>query len=173
MSAMTTRRPAAESTEQPRSTRKVLYPYLNFLLRFVGYIVPVLPSQELADVVMRRFGPAAPPLEVRAKQVGEALAKAAELLDELQAEVKLRAVIIKQLEEQTVEAGRRSEDAVLRAALNEEQAKAVDTYLDRALQARLRELEKNARRREVMLGTVVALIVGIATIFISHYLFDF
>ncbi len=130
-------------------------------------------SAEMANLLRKRFGPSGATLEERAQEVSEALSNAAELLDELQAEVRLRSVIIKQLGEQTAEAERRSEDAVRRAALDEEEAKAVDAYLDRTLQTRLRELEKKAKRREIVLGTVVALAVGVGSILISHYLFGF
>ncbi|MFF4960240.1 hypothetical protein ACFY2Z_24820 [Streptomyces sp. NPDC001222] len=142
-------------------------------LKWTRFFLPLPYADQLTDGLLKRFGPAGAPLEVRAQQVSEALADAAELLDELQAEVKLRSVIIQKLAEQTADAERRSEDAVRRAALDEEEAKAVDAYLDRALRTRLEELERNARRREIVLGTVVALVVGVASILVSHYLLGF
>jgi polyhydroxyalkanoate synthesis regulator phasin len=113
------------------------------------------------------------PLAERAQEVTDALTKAGELLEELQTEVKARSVIIDGLASQTKEAEQRAEDAVRRAALNEEQAKAVDAYLDRALKNRLTELERTAGRREWVIGTVVCLIVGIASILFAHFLFGF
>jgi putative transposase len=41
------------------------------------------------------------------------------------------------------------------------------------LEARLGALERQARRREWMLATVVALIIGVAAILVSHYLVGF
>lgn len=119
------------------------------------------------------FGRDNAPLAERAQGVTDALTKAGELLEELQTEVKARSAIIDGLASQTKEAEQRAEDAVRRAALNEEQAKAVDAYLDRALKNRLTELDRTASRREWVIGTVVCLIVGIASILIAHFLFGF
>ena len=142
-------------------------------LRATGYVAPVPYGDQLADVLLKRFGPAGAPIEVRAQQVRDALVSASELLDELQAEVKLRSVIIEKLGEQRVEAEQRTADALLRASMSEEEARAVDSLVDRVLQTRLKELERNARRREWTIGTAVALVVGVASILASHFAFGF
>jgi methyl-accepting chemotaxis protein len=113
------------------------------------------------------------PLVERARQVTDALTKASELVDELKAEVEARSAIIQSLASQTKEAEQRTEDAIRRAHLTEEEARAVDSYLDRTVANRLAEFEKRAKKREWALATIVALIVGVASILIAHFLFRF
>src|SRR5262245_11483618 len=109
----------------------------------------------LVELVFRGlFAPQPEPLAVRAQEVSDVLTKAGALMGELQAEVQARMDLMNSLTAQTEEAERRSGEAILRAGLNEEQAKAVDSQLDRALQARLSALEQKARRREWGLATV-------------------
>jgi VIT1/CCC1 family predicted Fe2+/Mn2+ transporter len=116
-------------------------------------------------------------LAARAGEVSDALAKARALMEEMQAEVQARMDLIDSLAAETQEAERRSAEATLRAGLNEEQAKAVDFQLDRALQARLGTLERKAQRREWGLATagglIVGLVVGVGSILLVHYLFGF
>lgn len=131
----------------------------------------------LVELILKRFGQPPGPLEVRAQEVSDALARARALMEELQAEVQARTDLMNALAAQIQEAERRSEEAILRAGLNEEQAKAVDTQLNRALQARLSTLERKARRREWGLamigGLIVGLVVGVGSILIVHFVFGF
>lgn len=117
------------------------------------------------------------PLAERAQEVSDALTRASALVEELQAEVLARTAIIESLTSQTREANERAEAAKLRAGLSEEESKAVDDYLDRALVNRLAELEKSAKKREWSLGTIVALlvglVVGVGSILIVHFLLGF
>ena len=66
-----------------------------------------------------------------------------------------------------------AEHAAQLARMNEEQAAAVNAFLDRLLETRLGALERQARRREWILATVVALIIGVSAILVSHYLVGF
>jgi F0F1-type ATP synthase assembly protein I len=117
------------------------------------------------------------PIDVRAREVGFALQRARDLLDELQSEVAARAAIIEGLAAQTQQAEQRATDASARAGLSEKESEAVDALLVSALKTRLAELERSARRREWGLATIVALIigliVGVASILISHFAFGF
>lgn len=109
----------------------------------------------------------------RTAGVTDTRADADRLLAELQAEVKARSTILEHLTARIEEAEQRAEDAGRRAALNEEQAQAVDTYLNRTLENRLTRLERSARRREWLIGTVIALIVGIAAILVTRFAYGF
>jgi hypothetical protein len=117
------------------------------------------------------------PLDVRAREVGLALQRARDLLGELQAEVTARIAIVESLAGQIKQAEQQAAEASARAGLSEKEAEAIDAFLVSALKTRLAELERSARRREWMLATAVAtiigLIVGIASILISHSAFGF
>ncbi|MBS2548796.1 hypothetical protein KGQ19_18175 [Catenulispora sp. NL8] len=145
-------------------------PYLSILEAVLGW-TPAGPL--FANRLRELTKPPKDPLAERAKAVTAALTLSAELLEDLQAEVKAKIALIDGLEARTLVAEGRASDAEIRAALNEEQAKAVDSYLDRAVKHRIGELERSARRREWGLATVVALAVGVASILLSHYLFSF
>jgi len=113
------------------------------------------------------------PLSDRAREVAEALDKAGRMVQELEAEVRARTEIIEALAAETKDAEQRADQAVERAAMSEKAAKAVDAFLDRALENRIGSFEQSARRREWGLATVVAFIVGIICILVSHYGFGF
>jgi len=81
--------------------------------------------------------------------------------------------VVEALADQADAARERAQQAAQLARLNEEQAAAVNAFLDRLLEARLGTLERQARRREWMLATIVALIIGVAAILVSHYLVGF
>jgi hypothetical protein len=142
---------------------------LNWALRFVLGA----PGGLVSDYLMKQLGPPPAPLAVRAQEVSNALSKAGELLDELQADVLARTALIDSLAAKTQDAERRADEALTRADLSESEAKAVDAFLDRALKLRLAEVERNARRREWGIGTLVALIVGVGSILIAHFAFGF
>jgi hypothetical protein len=111
-------------------------------------------TDALAELIAKRFGPPPAPLAVRAQEVSDALTKAGALMEELRTEVDARTALIDSLAARTQDAERRSADALLRADLNEEQAKAVDAYLDKALQVQLGAVERKAKRREWGLATL-------------------
>lgn len=131
----------------------------------------------LIDVLVRLQDPAKPSLAEQAEIVNEALNKARQLFEDLEAEVQARSAIVEHLATEARQAEVRAEEASNRAALNEQEAKAVDQWLDRALQQRLGNLESRARRREWLLATIVASIIGLAVgigaILIAHFLLGF
>jgi predicted nucleic acid-binding Zn-ribbon protein len=150
------------------------------VLRTLHVTVPGPIGMDIAVAdLLRLFRPDAEhdPLDVRAREVGEALQRARDLLDELQSEVTARAAIIESLATQTVQAEQRAAEASERAGLSEKASEAVDALLVSAMKTRLGELERTARRREWGLATIVALIigliVGVASILISHFAFGF
>jgi hypothetical protein len=49
----------------------------------------------------------------------------------------------------------------------------MNTYFDDALKRRLEHLERSARGREWLIGTVVALLVGIGAILLARYALGF
>lgn len=120
---------------------------------------------------------ATPSLTERANLVSEALRNVRQLFADLEAEVQARSAVVERLTGEAYQAEVRAEEAMKRAALNEEQAKAVDAWLDRALQSRLGEMERASRRREWLLGTIVTsiigLAVGVAAILIAHFWLGF
>jgi hypothetical protein len=113
------------------------------------------------------------PLEQRAALVADTAAYAVRLLDSLQKEIAARSAVVEALAGEADAAQQRAQHAAQLARLNEEQAAAVNAFLDRLLEARIGALERQARRREWMLATVVALIIGVAAILVSHYLIGF
>jgi hypothetical protein len=76
------------------------------------------------------------------QEASDALAKAGALFAELQAEVKARRALMESLAAKIQDAERRADEALHRADLNEEQAKSVDAYLDRALKVPLDTVER-------------------------------
>lgn len=113
------------------------------------------------------------PLAERAQEVSDALLRVGALIAELQAEVEARMILIDSLAARAKDAEYRADEALHRANLSEEEAKAVDAYLNRALTVQLGEVERKSRRREWGLATLGALIIGVIAILISHFLFGF
>jgi VIT1/CCC1 family predicted Fe2+/Mn2+ transporter len=146
--------------------------YASLMAFIFGEVV-----ESLMELILKRFGPPPPPLAVRAQEVSDALTKARALMQELQAEVEARTALMDSLAAETQEAEHRSAEAILRAGISEEEAKAVDSQLDRAIQARLSTLERKARRREWGLATagglIVGLVVGVGSILLVHVFFGF
>jgi len=113
------------------------------------------------------------PLEQRAALVADTATYAVRLLDSLQKEIAARSAVVQALAGEIEEAQTQAEHAAQLARLNDEQAEAVNAFLDRLLAARLGTMERHARHREWVLATVVALIIGVASILVSHYLVGF
>jgi hypothetical protein len=155
-----------------------LRPYLYFILRLANAIVTAVTlgagSTPFIDGYIKKwFGPPPAPLAVRAQEVSDSLIRTGELIDELQAEVKARMTLIEGLASQARDAEQRAADALSRANLSEEQAKAVDAFLDRAVKLQIDESEGRSRRREWGLATFGGLVIGVAAIAIAHFLLGF
>jgi hypothetical protein len=97
-------------------------------------------------------------------------------LAQLQAELVTRTNRLQLLADDVARHEERATQAEIRARLGEEQAHAVDALLTRALGAQaeqfegtIDQLEKHARRREWVIGTLVALVVGVVSILVSHF----
>jgi hypothetical protein len=136
-------------------------------------IVPIGAATAIDDYIKEWLGPPPAPLVVRAQEVSDALIRVAELVDELQAEVNARMALIESLTSKAQHAEQRADDALRRASLNEEEAKAIDTYLDRAVKVQISESERRSRRREWGLATLGGLVIGAGAIVIVHFLFGF
>jgi hypothetical protein len=113
------------------------------------------------------------PLEQRAALVADTATYAVRLLDSLQKEIAARSAVVQALAGEIEAAQTQAEHAAQLARLNDEQAEAVNAFLDRLLAAGLGTMERHARHREWVLATVVALIIGVASILVSHYLVGF
>lgn len=113
------------------------------------------------------------PLEQRAALVADTVTYAVRLLDSLQKEIAARSALVQALAGKVEAAQTQAEHAAQLARLNEEQAAAVNAYLDRLLADRLGTMERHSRRREWVLATGVALIMGVASILVSHFLVGF
>lgn len=113
------------------------------------------------------------PLEQRAALVAETVTYAGRLLDSLQREIAARSAIVQALADEVEASKTEAEHAAQLAQLNDQQARAVNAYLDRLLAARLDTMERHARRREWTLATIVALAVGVASILAAHFLVGF
>lgn len=113
------------------------------------------------------------PLERRAALVADTVTYAVRLLDSLQKEIAARSALVQALAGEVEAAQTQAEHAAQLARLNEEQAAAVNAYLDRLLADRLGAMERHARRREWVLATGVALVIGVASILASHFLIGF
>jgi DNA-binding ferritin-like protein len=109
----------------------------------------------------------------RARQAAEALQRAMTLFAELQAEMDTRAALLEQAKQQMAETRQQTEDLQRLAAADPELLRVADERWDRAVARRFSEFERGARQREWMIGTVVAVVVGIVAILLSHYLFGF
>jgi len=150
-----------------------LRPYLYVVLRTWSFLLrtffPVVSFPGIDDYIKKRFGPPPAPLAVRAQEVSDALIRTGQLIDELQAEVKARMALIENLARQVQDADKRADEALRRAKLSEEDAKAVDAYLNRAVS----EAEARSRRREWGLATFAGLLIGVGAIVIARFLFGF
>jgi hypothetical protein len=93
------------------------------------------------------------PLEQRAALVADTVTYAVRLLDSLQKEIAARSALVQALAGEVEAAQTQAEHAAQLARLNEEQAAAVNAYLDRLLADRLGTMERHSRRREWVLAT--------------------
>jgi hypothetical protein len=116
---------------------------------------------------------ASPALPDRAKRAAEALEEATLLFDALRTELDTRAAMLDDAKKQLAETTRRTDDLQRLAREDPEIIRMVDTRWDEALDRRFRVLERGALLRELLLGTVGAVVFGLIAILLSHYFFGF
>lgn len=59
------------------------------------------------------------------------------------------------------------------AKVDAKTSRVLNRYFDEALERRLGLLEQSARRREWLIGTIVAVAVGVIAILFAHFVFGF
>lgn len=138
----------------------------SFALFIIGR---VWPSPRLAKPVALH----ADPLSERAGRATRALSEATKLVHELAQELTARSALLEDLKKQYDEASQHVEDMEALAKVDERTTRILNQYFDEALKSRLEELEQAARRREWLIGTLVAFSVAIIAIPIAHFLFGF
>jgi hypothetical protein len=109
----------------------------------------------------------------RAKRAAQVLQQAVTLFGELQAELDTRAALLTHAKQQLAETTQQAADMQRLAAEDPEILCIVNEGWDRALERRFGTFERGARRREWLIGTVVAIAVGVIAILLSHFLFGF
>jgi len=124
----------------------------------------------------------------RVNAMAALLEQSASVLTELQAEFAARTASLKLLAAQIQEQEGKAAEASALASLKDEQAQAVNRYLTAFTENRIaaletslvrvtggyvEDLEKSARHREWVIGTVVAVVVGVASILTTHFVFGF
>jgi hypothetical protein len=57
--------------------------------------------------------------------------------------------------------------------VDEETTRVLNKYFDEALKSRLEALERGARGREWLIGTVVAVVAGVVAILVAHFALGF
>lgn len=159
----------SNGNHEPPGWKAALEPYATLLANLLDSMFGL----PLGGPIKHWLGPPPAPLAERAQEVSDALIKVGALIAELQAEVAARTALIESLATKAQDAEHRADEALRRADLSEEEAKAVDAYLSKALTVQLSEVERKSRRREWGLATLGALIIGVIAILISHFLFGF
>jgi hypothetical protein len=109
----------------------------------------------------------------RAKHAAQVLQEATTLVEELQAELTARTALLEDVRRQVAETTERAADMARLSAVDEETTRVLNKYFDEALKHRLGELEHSARGREWLIGTVVAVAIGILAILFSHFVLGF
>jgi hypothetical protein len=112
-------------------------------------------------------------LPERTKVAARKLREATTVVEELQSELDARIALLEGIRFQVAEATERAADMEKLSYIDDETTRALNKYFDVALKDRLEALEQGARRREWLIGTVVAVAAGIITILVSHFLFGF
>jgi hypothetical protein len=108
-------------------------------------------------------------LPERASRAAQVLQEAITLVTELQDELNARTALLDDVKRQVAETTERAADIEKLSHVDEETTLILNKYFDEALKGRLETLERSARGREWLIGTVVALIVGVGAILVSHY----
>jgi hypothetical protein len=112
-------------------------------------------------------------LPERAEHAAEVLQEATTLVQDLQAELAARTALLEEVKRRAAETSRRVEDLERLSHVDDETTRAFNNLLDEALKRRLEDLERGARQREWFIGTVVAVVVGVVAILVSHFVLGF
>jgi hypothetical protein len=112
-------------------------------------------------------------LPERAKQATDVLREATTLVKELQDELTARTALLEDVQRQVEEGRLKVDDLEKLSQVDDQTARAVKTLVDETLKRRLDELERTARQREWIIGTVVAVSAGIIAILFSHFVLGF
>lgn len=112
-------------------------------------------------------------LPERAKHATEVLREAATLVKELQDELTARTGLLEEIQRQVEEGRLKVDDLEKLSQVDDPTARAIRNVVDETFKRRLDELERTARQREWIIGTVVAVMVGMSAILISHFLIGF
>lgn len=112
-------------------------------------------------------------LPERAKHAADVLQQASTLVAELQAELTARTALLEDVKRQVAETTQRASDMEKLTSVDDDTTRILNKYFDEALKHRLENLEHGARGREWLIGTVIALVVGIGAILFSHYVLGF
>ena len=112
-------------------------------------------------------------LSERATHAARVLQEATSLVEELQVELIARTALLEDLRCQAAETAERVADMEQLAKVDAKTSRVLNRYLDEALERRLGILEQSARRREWLIGTIVAVAVGVIAILFGHFVFGF
>jgi hypothetical protein len=109
----------------------------------------------------------------RAKRAAQVLQEAITLVEELKSELDARTALLASIKRQAAEATERATDMAKLSHVDEETTRVLNKYFDEALKSRLEVLERDARGREWLIGTVVAVVAGIVAILVAHFALGF
>jgi hypothetical protein len=112
-------------------------------------------------------------LSGRAAQASIALQEATQLYEELRVELEARTALLEDVKRQVADTSRRAQEIEKLTRVDEETTQILNRYFDEALSRRLRDFERDSRRREWLLGTLGALACGVIAILAAHYLFGY
>ena len=107
------------------------------------------------------------------RHAARVLQEATSLVEELQVELIARTALLEDLRCQAAETAERVADMEQLAKVDAKTSRVLNRYLDEALERRLGILEQSARRREWLIGTIVAVAVGVIAILFGHFVFGF
>lgn len=103
----------------------------------------------------------------------QVLQEATTLVEELQAELNARTVLLEDVQRQLAESTQQAADLETLSSVDDETTRILNRYFDKALKDRLGGIEHTSRIREWLIGIPVALMVGITAILVAHYLLGF
>jgi hypothetical protein len=109
----------------------------------------------------------------RAKRAAQVLQEAITLVEELKSELDARTALLASIKRQAAEATERATDMAKLSHVDEETTRVLNKYFDEALKSRLEALERGARGREWLIGTVLAVVAGVVAILVAHFALGF
>lgn len=112
-------------------------------------------------------------LPERARYAAKVLREATTLVQELQTELTARTALLEDVRRRVAETSQQAEELEKLSHIDDETARAFNNLLDQALKHRLDDLERGARQREWIIGTVVAVAVGFIAILVAHFAVGF